>query len=107
MEVSQLFDSGQQKYDYKSLGHAVRLLGQAEEFLQDGKITLPRPEADYLKTILRGTIDDSDISWFDLLNDKIFKIKKELQPNSTLPDEPKWEQINKLCTKMLKRHISD
>lgn len=92
-------------YDYKSLGHAVRLLGEAEEYLKRGSITLPRPNAEYLKTVLRGTIDDSSIDWFDFLNREIDYLKREVEPLCTHPEKPDWDKLNELCTKFLKRHI--
>ena len=94
-------------YDYKSLGHAVRLLGQAEEFLNEGKISLPRPNAEYLKTILRGEIDDSNIDWFDMLNKQIDNIKQNLEPNSSLPEKANWKKLNKLCVEILKEHLNE
>lgn len=103
---SRVENAAAQGYDYKSLGHAVRLLGQAEEYLTTGVITLPRPDADYLKTILRGTIDDKDIDWFDLLNKKIDHIKMNLVDKSTLPENANHKQINKLCVKMLTEHLA-
>ena len=99
--------AAQLDYDYKSLGHAVRLLGQAEEFLNEGKISLPRPNAEYLKTILRGEIDDSNIDWFDMLNKQIDNIKQNLEPNSSLPEKANWKKLNKLCVEILKEHLNE
>jgi hypothetical protein len=98
--------AAENKYDYKSLGHAVRLLGQAEEFLTKGTITLPRPDAEYLKTILRGSIDDSSIDWFDLLNKRIDSIKQEAILKCAHPEKPDMLKINMLCTKLLRNHLN-
>lgn len=92
-------------YDYKSLGHAVRLLDQAKEFLQDQTIILPRPNSDYLKTILLGEIDDSNIDWFDLLTQQIDDLRQNVEPNSPLPENPNWKKISKLCRQILQDYI--
>jgi len=97
--------AAESNYDYKSLGHAARLLDEAEEFLISGNITLPRPNAEYLKTILRGTIDDSNIDWFDTLNSRIDNIRQVIEPMSPHPEKPNWKEINKLCIKMLGEHL--
>jgi hypothetical protein len=93
-----------QAYDYKSLGHAIRLLGEAEEFLQYGKITLPRPDAEYLKTVLRGTIE-KDIDWSSYLESKIDYLRQVIEPRCTLPSIPNWSKINDLCIQLLSKHI--
>ena len=97
--------AAESKYDYKSLGHAVRLLDEAEEFLISGNITLPRPNAEYLKTILRGTINDSEIDWFNALNSRIDHIKQVIEPMSPHPEKPNLKAINDLCIKMLGEHL--
>jgi hypothetical protein len=43
--------------DYKSLGHAIRVYDQAIELLQTGKITFPRPNAEFLLTVKQGKAD--------------------------------------------------
>lgn len=91
-------------YDYKSLGHAVRLLGQAEELLLTGAIILPRPDAEYLKQIFMG-IEIETIDWFDLLNNKINYLKEQVVPISKLPDGPNLKDLNKICINILKKHI--
>lgn len=99
--------AAQNDFDYKSLGHAVRLLGEAEEFLTYGMITLPRPDAEYLKTVLRGTIDDSEIDWFEMLNKKIDYVKQVVEAKCTHPEKPRLTEINKLCIEMLKEHLNE
>lgn len=48
--------------DWKAISHAVRVAGQAIELLEDGKITFPRPEADFLVEIKLGKLDFNDVS---------------------------------------------
>lgn len=96
-------NAAEQAYDYKSLAHAIRLLSEAEEFLQYGRITLPRPDADYLKIILKG--ECLDVDWFDFISSRIDYIKQNVEPYSLLPDKPDMEAIDQLCMVLLYKHI--
>jgi predicted nucleotidyltransferase len=42
--------------DYKSLSHAVRVYEQALELLDTGRLTFPRPNADYLRSVKQGLV---------------------------------------------------
>lgn len=42
--------------DYKSLSHAVRVYEQALELLDTGKLTFPRPNANYLRSVKQGLV---------------------------------------------------
>jgi len=46
-----------QGVDWKAMSHAVRIGGQAFELLTTGHLTLPRPEANYLRAIKMGRIN--------------------------------------------------
>ena len=46
-----------QGVDWKAMSHAVRIGGQALELLTTGHLTLPRPDADYLRAIKTGQVD--------------------------------------------------
>lgn len=96
--------AAEQKYDYKSLGHAVRLLSQAEEFLTDGVITLPRPDSAFVKSILTGKCDP-DIDWLDYISSRIDHIRQVVEPKSSLPDAPDWKELNALCIELQKAHL--
>lgn len=88
-------------YDYKSLMHAYRLLGEAEELLRTGKITFPLPakDVDFLKTVRDGVCGDLD-HW-GILNNKIDYLRDEVEPDSFLPKEADHAGINKLCIEIL------
>ncbi|WP_443749991.1 DNA polymerase beta superfamily protein [Asticcacaulis solisilvae] len=45
-----------QGVDWKAMSHAVRIARQAVEFLETGRVTLPRPEAAHLLAIKRGEL---------------------------------------------------
>lgn len=93
------------KYDYKSLMHAYRLLGEAKELLETGKITFPRPaeEVEFLLSVRLGTCGDLD-HWSNL-NSKIDVLRQEVEPNSFLPKEPNYAGVNKLCMEILSDHL--
>lgn len=94
-------------YDYKSLMHAYRLLGEAEELLRTGKITFPRPEKEvqFLKTVRNGTCGDLD-HW-GILSNKIDYLRDEVEPNSHLPEEANHAAINKLCIEILSNSLEE
>lgn len=48
--------------DWKAVSHAMRVAGQAQELLLTGKITFPRPDADYLLDIKQGKIPYSNVN---------------------------------------------
>jgi hypothetical protein len=78
------------------------LVGEAEEFMQTGHITFPRPDKDFLLDVKTNNYFgelDTDI------NARIDYIRKELEPNSPLPLVPDYSRINKLCQEMLKEHL--
>ena len=80
-------------YDSKNLMHTLRLLDQAIEIAREGRITLPRPNADWLKTVKEGAY-----SYEDLL--KIAE-EKHLEMNaafhtSSLPGSPSREEANNI-----------
>lgn len=93
------------KYDFKSLMHAYRLLGEGEELLKFGKITFPRPPADveFLKSVRLGTCGDID-HWSGLTN-KIDRLRQEVEPKSHLPKEADHARINELCIEILSREL--
>lgn len=93
------------KYDYKSLMHAYRLLGEGEELLKYGKITFPRPpaEVEFLKSVRLGTCGDLD-HWAALTN-KIDTLRQEVEPKSHLPKEANHAKINELCMDILSREL--
>lgn len=96
--------AAENKYDFKSLGHAVRLLSEAEEYLLTGKITLPRPDAEFIKSILTGKID-IEIDWLDFITKKIDHIRQIVEPQSKHPEIADWSKINKLCIKIQREEL--
>lgn len=84
-------------YDYKSLSHAVRLLGECEEFLLTGNLTLPRPNAAELLQIKRGLVQRD---WFEYITGEMSRIEEEVVPRSELPSEPSQSHLEDLCVQL-------
>lgn len=90
--------AAQMTYDFKSLTHAFRLISQAEEFIQNGTITFPRPDVNFLLKVKQG-LYEGNVS--EEINGKLDNLKQNLIPKSSLKPEPDYSKIDKLCTKML------
>lgn len=90
--------ASEDKYDYKSVLHAYRLLFQATEILTKGTLTLPRPkdEVDFLLQIKSKQLD---MDFKTDLEARIEKVK-ELQKTSILPDKVDYNKINELCIEL-------
>jgi len=82
-----------QGYDSKNLMHTLRLLDQAIEIAKEGRIILPRPNAEWLKQVKRG-----DYTYEDIL--KIADEKNDAMETafatSHLPDRPDRDKVNNL-----------
>lgn len=89
-------------YDFKSVTHAFRLCGEAEELMEFGTITFPRPDAKILLSIKEGNYVG------DLEEDMAKRLDniRKLRYNSTLPDESDRSKVNKLCYDLLSKHLS-
>lgn len=94
--------AAQMTYDFKSVTHAFRLIGEAEEFIQTGKITFPRPDADFLLKVKKGEYH-GDVS--EEIQRRLDFIDKVLTPASDLPLLPDYSKINNLCKLLLMQHI--
>jgi hypothetical protein len=70
--------------DWKAVSHAVRVAGQAIELLDTGKITFPRPNADFLRNIKLGKYDYEKIS--PLLEELVEQVQLSSEV-STLPEK--------------------
>lgn len=93
--------------DHKSIAHAHRLMGEAEEFLSTGKITLPRPpdEVAFLKSILNKELP-ADYDHFARLTAKIDRLRQDVEPSSPLPEEPDHKAIGELCLELHLAHLN-
>ncbi len=76
----------QQGVDWKAMMHAVRIAGQAVEFLTTRRVTFPRPNAAHLLAIRHGQLS------YDAVSDEIEQLLAEVESaveNSDLPETAK------------------
>lgn len=99
-------------FDFKSLMHAYRLLGEAKELLLTGKITLPRPaeEVAFLRRFIKSDQNPNPglgegHDYFADIQNRITELREVIEPQSPLPEEPDHKRINELCIKMLSKHL--
>jgi predicted nucleotidyltransferase len=95
--VSRPFLEDQYGYDTKYAMHIIRLLDEARELMEEGKITLPRPNAEFLKSIRRGEIKLYEI---EKLADDLQQKAKEAEAKSQLPANPDRKEVSKLVAKV-------
>jgi predicted nucleotidyltransferase len=88
-------------YDVKHALHLVRLLGEGEELLLTGQITLPRPDAAELLAIKNGKYTYEELM---LLIGTIEKKYQTFKTQSILPKEPDYQRINQLYAKIVREH---
>lgn len=69
--------------DLKAMYHAVRIVDQCIELLENQTITFPRPNADFLKSIRSGSVELEEVS--DIIDSRTIKMNKLLSI-STLPE---------------------
>ncbi len=84
--------------DVKFASHAFRLCGQGTELLNAGKITFPRPNADFLKKVKYGKIYNKAEHISMCLNDleKEIGFLKFAYEHSKLPSGPDFNVYNTL-----------
>ncbi|MBK1831681.1 nucleotidyltransferase domain-containing protein [Verrucomicrobiaceae bacterium R5-34] len=87
-------------YDSKNLMHTLRLLDQATEIAKEGKITLPRPDAEWLKKVKQGEYTYEDI--LKIADDKNAEMEAAYQ-TCNLPERPNRHQVNDLLLEMRNR----
>lgn len=93
-----------EKYGYcrKSACHAIRLLDQLSEIMLTGKITFPRPNAEFLKDIRNGKYSKKELEEIYLhLSDEVDS-KKGM---SILPEKPNakkvWDEYKRIVGRFL------
>jgi hypothetical protein len=98
--------SAEHGLDYKSLMHAYRLMGQAEELISTGKITLPR-SAEEVKFLLgvRNMEIPVDFDWLTDIVLRVERLRENLEPTSPLQKEPDWSKLTVMCRSMLRAHL--
>jgi len=89
-------------FDTKHGGHLYRLLTEGEELMTLGRITFPRPDAEFILKIRNGEYDYEDL--LDIVGD-IDKTFENLYENSNLPYTSNKKKIDGLCVKIVKNYL--
>jgi len=84
--------------DFKALSHAVRVINEVEELLDDGFITFPLKNSVYISSIKEGNEPLEDIMVY--LDIKIDDVQEKLE-KSTLPDKSDEEFIDALLLSLM------
>ena len=80
-------------YDSKNLMHTLRLLEQATEIATEGKIVLPRTNADWLKKVKSGTYDYDEL--LRIADEKHVQMEAAFA-GASLPERPCRETANEI-----------
>jgi hypothetical protein len=80
--------------DWKALSHSVRVLLEVEELLTYQNIQFPLTEREFVKTVKEGKMDLDEV--MDFINKKLDEVKKQLDENTTLPEESDREAMDDL-----------
>lgn len=89
-------------YDTKNACHLIRLLKMGIEFLQAGRLSVKRDDAEYLLAIKRGEWTLEEVKKESLM---LFKKAEAAYKKSKLPSRPNYKKIDKLCVDILRQHF--
>ena len=84
-------------YDSKNLMHTFRLLDMAEEITTEHRVTVRRPNRDFLMQIRRGEFESDDL--ISQAEEKIERISAAFE-KSDLRDEPDTEELERVLVKI-------
>jgi len=103
-DTNRPFLEAQYGYDTKYAMHVIRLLGEGKELMETGKITLPRPNAAFLREIREGKVKLYEI---EKLADSLMNEARVAQAASSLPDTPDRKEISRRLASIYRRIWSD
>jgi len=89
-------------FDTKHGMNLIRLMFECEELLTTGKITFPRPEAEFLLSVKNGSLTYDQLMEIVDNYDKKFE---DLYEKSTLPKSPNRVKVNELCIELIEESI--
>jgi len=89
-------------YDTKNAAHLIRLLVMGKEALETGKFKVFRDDADRFLQIKRG---EWSLERVKEESDRLFEELHTAYTNSTLPESPDKEEIDKMLVSILLNHI--
>ncbi|BAV80900.1 hypothetical protein [Vibrio phage RYC] len=82
--------------DTKSLSHAARVLCEIDQIIDEGGVTFPLRDVDYLKKIKMNEVSYQEV--MDFLDDKFEEVMNKLE-NSNLPDETDISRLTDIVVK--------
>jgi len=85
--------------DFKSLSHAVRVYQQSIEYLETGKVTFPRQNADFLLKIKQGLAD------FEEVKNLLKSLDKDVQEKILKSNSPSSEDLQEEFSLWLNRNL--
>jgi uncharacterized protein len=88
-------------YDTKFAMHMIRLYGEAQELMEEGRISLPRPNASELVAIRHGKYTLSEIKQ---LAEQLKHEAEMAQKDSPLPDQIDRAEISRRLTEAYQSH---
>ena len=90
--------------DWKALSHAVRVGRQAEELLDTGHITFPRPERERLLAIKLGQLDYREVA---TEIEELLESLERKSETSILPDQPDYGFLEEIVIQAYGASVSD
>jgi predicted nucleotidyltransferase len=87
-------------YDVKAAMHTLRLLYECKELLSEGRITLPRPEREFLVRVRTGKYSMDKVV---AMAQKLFAECEEAARSSTLPERVDRAAISRILTDSYRR----
>ncbi len=91
----------QHGYDTKYAMHSIRLYGEAQELMEHGRISLPRPDADHLVAIRHGKFTLGQIQ--EMAQD-LERASLAASQRSGLPDKVNRKEISRRVAHAYKAH---
>ena len=89
-------------YDCKNAAHCIRLLKMGIEFLVEGRLNVFRKDASMLIDIKTGQWPLKEVK---RKAKDLFKLADEAYVKTSLPSEPKYDEINKMVVEIMKQYI--
>jgi hypothetical protein len=89
-------------YDTKHASHLFRLVSEGKELLTQGKITFPRPDADFIRAIRNGKYSYDEL--MNMLGNDVDSNFENIE--SVLPHSPDRKEADRLCRNLIKKRLS-
>lgn len=91
-------------YNTKDACHVIRVLYQARELLETGRLTFPRPEVDNLVEIKRGV---RSLAYIEETEQLLTESVRRSEENSALPEGPNLDRVNSWLIENVPKILGD